>query len=153
MSATNLNHVSVCAPDLETSMRFYERVFGMKPVPTPNFGFPVRWLRVGSLQLHLFERPGEAPQYHHLGLTVDDFDAAYRAAAELDAFDRTTFGHHLYELPGNNAQLYLRDPGGNLIEVDFPDVNALSPDIRSEMKRLGDRFPQNEENQRATLFL
>ena len=38
------------------SVGFYEEIFGMQRVPTPNFGFPVQWLRVGSLQLHLFER-------------------------------------------------------------------------------------------------
>ena len=153
MAATNLNHVSVCAPDLAESIRFYRRLLGVEPVPTPNFGFPVQWLRVGPLQLHLFERPGEGPQYHHLGITVDDFEAVYRTAAELDVFDRTTFGHHLYELPGNNVQLYVRDPGGNLVEIDWPDVTTLPDDIRADMKRMEDRFPQTEDNMRATLFL
>jgi catechol 2,3-dioxygenase-like lactoylglutathione lyase family enzyme len=54
MAATNLNHVSLIARDLEESVRFYLEVFGMERIPTPNFGFPVHWLRVGPLQLHLF---------------------------------------------------------------------------------------------------
>lgn len=153
MPATNLNHVSISAPNLEASARFYEDVFGMERIATPNFGFPVQWLRVGALQLHLFERPGDAPTYHHLGLTVDDFPAVYRKAKELGIHDRTTFGHHLYELPGGEAQMYLRDPGGNLIEVDWPDARALPREILDEMRKLADRFPQSEENQRATLFL
>ena len=153
MAAVNLNHVSVVARDLEESVRFYAEVFGMRRVPTPNFGFPVQWLQVGPLQLHLFERPDEAPTYHHLGLTVDDFEAVYRIASERELFDRTTFGHHLYELPGANAQMYLRDPAGNMVEVDAPDVSILPEDVRRDMKKLADVNPQTEENLRATLFL
>jgi lactoylglutathione lyase len=153
MRATNLNHVSVSTPKMEESIRFYEELFGMERVPTPNFGFPVQWMRVGSLQLHLFQRPGDAPVYHHLGLTTDDFEGTYRKAKELGIFDHTTFRHHLYELPGKNAQMYLRDPGGNLIEVDWPDVDSLSPELRADMKLLADQHPQTAENLQATLFL
>ena len=153
MPAINLNHVSVVARDLRESVGFYEEIFGMQRVPTPNFGFPVQWLRVGSLQLHLFERPEDAPVYHHLGLTVDDFASVYRKTKALGIHDKTTFGHHLYELPGKNVQLYLRDPAGNLIEVDWPDFRTLSPEVRADMRRLADRDRQGEENLRATLFL
>ena len=63
MPAINLNHVSVVARDLRESLGFYEEIFGMQRVPTPNFGFPVQWLRVGPLQLQItLERP------HDLGL-------------------------------------------------------------------------------------
>jgi hypothetical protein len=49
--------------------------------------------------------------------------------------------------------MYLRDPSGNLIEVDWPDVRTLSPKTRAEMRRLADRDPQDAENLQATLFL
>jgi len=153
MPATCLNHVSVSATNLRESVRFYDELFGMQPVPTPNFGFPVQWLRVGPLQLHLFERPEEAPRYHHVALTVDDFESVYRRAKERDLFDAVTFGHHFYELPGNIAQLYLRDPSGNMVEVDAPNLSSLPADILADMKRLADKNPQSEENLRATLFL
>jgi catechol 2,3-dioxygenase-like lactoylglutathione lyase family enzyme len=153
VAATGLNHVSVVARDLEASSRFYEELFGVERLPTPNFGFPVRWLRVGDVQLHLFERRDAAPTYHHFALAVDDLPAVYERARELDAFDRTAFGHYLYELPDDIAQLYLRDPGGNLVEVDAPRASALPADIRAQMRRLADAHPQDAENLRATLFL
>jgi lactoylglutathione lyase len=56
--APTLNHVSIIATDLEASARFYVDELGLEPLPTPNFGFPVLWLRAGDRQLHLFERPG-----------------------------------------------------------------------------------------------
>lgn len=152
MSA-NLNHVSLNVRDLERSTRFYVELFGMEPVPTPNFGFPVRWLRVGDLQLHLFERPDDPPRHHHVALAVDDFPAFYRRAEKLDIFDRDAFGHHFFELPGDVAQLYVRDPGGNLVEVDAPGASALPESLRASLRRLEDVHPQDEENRRATLFL
>lgn len=153
MAATNLNHVSVSTPDLQKSIRFYQDLLGLEPVPTPNFGFPVQWMRVGDLQLHLFERPGEAPTYHHLALTVDDFATVYHKARDLGIFDSTTFGYHFYELPQSNAQLYLRDPGGNLVEINYPDITDVPDDVRKDSKMLADNNPQSDENMQATLFL
>lgn len=153
MTGVAINHVSVVAGDLETSISFYEELFAVERLPTPNFGFPVQWLRVGDLQLHLFQRPGGAPTYHHFALEVEDFPGVYARARALDAFDGTAFRHHLYELPGDIAQLYIRDPGGNLVEVDAAGASGLPAELRAEMKHLADVHPQDEENLRATLFL
>ena len=155
MSASGLNHVSVSSASLEESIAFYGELFGMERIATPNFGFPVQWLRVGDEQLHLFERPGSAPTYHHFAVTVavEDFEQVYIRAAAREAFDRTTFGHHLNELPGDCAQLYLRDPAGNLVEVDALGASRLPDAVRRDMRRLADAQPQDEQNLRATLFL
>jgi len=82
--AVGLNHVSVVAHDLEESMRFYVDVLGLEPVPTPTFGFPVRWLKAGGLQVHLFERPDEPPTYAHFAFTVDDIVAVYERPGARD---------------------------------------------------------------------
>jgi catechol 2,3-dioxygenase-like lactoylglutathione lyase family enzyme len=152
MSSGDLNHVSIRASDLESSIRWYQELFGVELVQTPNFGFPVQWLRAGSRQLHLFERPGEAPTYHHFGLTVDNVEAVYDRAKALDAFDRETFAGHLVELPGDCVQLYLRDPAGNLVEVNAIGASRLPERIRSALVRLADVHPQSEENLQATLL-
>jgi catechol 2,3-dioxygenase-like lactoylglutathione lyase family enzyme len=153
--AQGLNHVSVSSESLEESIAFYTELFGMERVPTPNFGFPVQWLRVGDDQLHLFQRPDPAPTYHHFALTVpiEAFEELYREAEAREVFDRTTFGHHLNELPSDCIQLYLRDPAGNLVEVDALGASRLPEALRSDMRRLADILPQEEENLQATLFL
>jgi catechol 2,3-dioxygenase-like lactoylglutathione lyase family enzyme len=151
--ATRINHVSVSAPDLEVAQRFYTDLFGAVPVPAPNFGFPVRWLSIGDAQLHLFQRTVDAPRHHHFALTVEDLPPVYRRAGELGAYDSEAFGHHLYELPGDVAQLYLRDPGGNLVEVDSPRAGGLPDSIRRDMKVLGEVHSQGPENRRARLSL
>src|SRR4051812_34264761 len=95
--ATRINHVSIAASDLEESTRFYEEVFGMERIPTPKFADPVQWLRVGELQLHLFlDTRNQPPARHHIGLTIDDFDAAFNA---VKARTSGEFGWRLVELP------------------------------------------------------
>jgi catechol 2,3-dioxygenase-like lactoylglutathione lyase family enzyme len=152
MRATRINHVSISAPDLEASIRFYTEVFGMKRVPAPRFsGQPVAWLRVGDQQLHLFQREG-APRYHHFGIDVDDFEAAYLKMRELAIRDETTFLGGIFELPGGEVQMYLRDPAGNLVEVDWPDVSTLNRSVVSDIVRLSDLVPQGEESCGARLY-
>jgi catechol 2,3-dioxygenase-like lactoylglutathione lyase family enzyme len=153
MPATGLNHVSVSARDPEESARFYIELFGMSRIPSPNFGDPVIWLRIGDLELHLFEQDVEAPRRHHFALTVDDLGAVYRSAKERGILDPRTSGRSLRELPDGSVQLYLRDPSGNLVEIDHPDAARLDPDLRADLGRLADDHPQSEENRRATLFL
>jgi len=153
VTQAHINHVSVGAKDLRDSVQFYTEIFGAQMIDTPNFGFPVQWLRVGDLQLHLFQRPGAAPSYHHFALAVDDFEAVFRATRARGLHDAETMGSHLNELPGGQVQLYIRDPGGNLVEVNWPDARSLGDEIRLEMVRLEDREPQNESNRRAVLYL
>jgi catechol 2,3-dioxygenase-like lactoylglutathione lyase family enzyme len=140
--AVGLNHVSVVARDLEESVRFYVDVLGLEPLPTPDFGFPVQWLRAGSLQVHLFERPDAPPTYAHFALEVDDVVGCYERAGALGALDET-FGYTIAELPGGEAQLYVRDPAGNLVELDHRDGAGARARIPG-MIVLADRRPQPE---------
>jgi catechol 2,3-dioxygenase-like lactoylglutathione lyase family enzyme len=150
--ATVLNHVSIGARDLEESTRFYEDLLGMKRIPTPNFGGRVQWLRLGTQQLHIAERDQDPGPYNHFGVTVDDFESVYRKAKELGIFENRMQGYHLCELPDGKVQLYLHDPAGNVLEVNHPDVSTLPAEIRSDMTKLVEAFPQSEENLRAKLY-
>ena len=153
MRATGLNHVSIHARDLEDSVRFYVEVFGMEPIPTYGFAFPVQYLRLGDLQLHLFERETDAPAFHHIGINVDDFEGAYLRAKELGILERESFFEDMYELPDGSVQMYVRDPAGNLVEIDWPDVSTLDRSLFPDLKRLGDTVPQTGDALRATLYL
>jgi catechol 2,3-dioxygenase-like lactoylglutathione lyase family enzyme len=154
MPATSINHISVHATDLDASATFYEELFGMRRIPSPNFAFPVQWLQLGPQQLHLFVRDDiEAPRFHHVGINVDDFDATYRHAKQHRVHDETAFFSKLYELPDGSVQMYVRDPADNLIEVDWPDVNMLDPDTRADVVKLGETVPQTGDARIATLYL
>jgi YD repeat-containing protein len=137
MAATRINHVSIVADDLDESARFYEELFGMERIPTPIFAGRVQWLRLGSNQLHLFLSDEDPPtQRHHLGIDVADFDAVYAKAKEMGILDVRAFGKPLRSHPTGWVQMYLRDPAGNLVEVDWPDVESLAPETRADVSPL-----------------
>jgi catechol 2,3-dioxygenase-like lactoylglutathione lyase family enzyme len=152
MPAIYLNHVSISARNLEESTRFYEDLLGMERIPTPNFGGNVQWLRIGSQQLHLAERDVTINHLNHFGITVDDFPAVYHRAKEMGVFEDRMQGYHLCELPDGKVQLYMHDPAGNTLEVNHPDVTTLPDDIRADITRLVDAFPQSDENLTAKLY-
>lgn len=137
MGATGFTHVSIGARDLDESARFYQEMFGMEEIPAPDFPFPVRWLRAGDLQLHLFRSDDPAPRTHHFGLDVDDFEAVYRKAPELGAAEASDYFSNVYELPDGAVQLYLRDPAGNLVEVNWPDATTLDRSVVGEIRKIG----------------
>jgi hypothetical protein len=113
----------------------------------------VLWLRLGEQQLHLFESNEDEPQpRQHLALDVEDFDAVYAKAKELGILDSRAFGSPLRTHPNGWAQLYLRDPAGNLIEVDAPDASALSPETLAEAVPLEESVEQTGDAARATLY-
>ena len=153
MRATRINHVSIPADDLDASARFYEDLFGAERIPTARFPEPVLWLRVGTNQLHLFTSDEDEPQpRQHLAFDVDDFDAVYAKAKELGILDSRAFGSPLRTHPAGWAQLYLRDPAGNLVEVDTPDASALSPETLAGALPLADSVEQAGNAATATLY-
>lgn len=152
MRATRFNHVSIHANDLEESLRFYIDVFGMERLPSPDFAQHVEWLRLGDQQLHLFHRETPAPEFHHIALDVDDFEAAYLKAKELGLLDEVSFGAAVRELPGGAVQMYIRDPAGNLVELDWPDVKSLDRSVIVNIRRVVDERPQSDEALQSTLY-
>jgi catechol 2,3-dioxygenase-like lactoylglutathione lyase family enzyme len=149
-----LNHVSIPALDVDEAMRWWQALFGMEQLPAPNFGFPVRWLRLGDFQLHLYTSEQPSQQGQHFGMEVDDFEEAYRRLDAAGAFEERSRFASMYELPNGIVQLYFRDPYGNLVEIDHPDVSALDRSLFGDrLRRLEDDQPQDEENRRATLFM
>lgn len=152
MRATRFNHVSIHASDMDESLGFYTELFGMERLPSPDFSGHVEWLALGPQQLHLFKSDGPPPRAHHLALDVDDFEAVYVKAKELGLFDGDTFGASVRELPGGAVQMYIRDPAGNLVEIDWPDVSTLDRSVVTDIGRLQDERPQTDEAAQATLY-
>lgn len=152
MTAIRFNHVSVHAYDLEESARFYEQVFGMERIPSPAFPHSkVLWLRCGDQQLHLFQREHtEATPFHHFSLDVDDFEAVYLRAREGDFLDKAAWWSTIWEHPAGWLQMYIRDPAGNLIEVDCPDAASVDRSIVTEIQMLPD---QRGEHANASVYL
>jgi catechol 2,3-dioxygenase-like lactoylglutathione lyase family enzyme len=152
MRALGFNHLSVGSKDLAASLHFYETVLGMERIPTYNFGFKTQYLRCGNLQLHVFELDDHVPVFQHFAIDVDDFHAVYEAAKALGALESETFRNAVNELPDGSVQMYLRDPGGNLLEVDWPDVTTLDRSRIPELKKLDEFARQEGEALSASLY-
>ena len=152
MAATGINHVSVPTLDLDESEHFYTELFGAERLFSPNFGAPVRWLRLGHMQIHLFHDSVGGSGAGHFAVTVDDLAPVYERALELGALDPVVNGHYFWELPDGVVQLYMRDPSNNLVEVNAHSASPLPEPIRADLRALADVQPQSEENQRARLL-
>jgi catechol 2,3-dioxygenase-like lactoylglutathione lyase family enzyme len=151
IKATSFTHTSVHAHDLDESVRFYKELFGMEEIPAPDFPFPVRWLRLGDLQLHLFQSEDLAPKGHHFGVDVDDFEATYVKVGKMDVREKEGYFSYLYEIPDGAVQMYLRDPAGNMVEVNWPDASTLDRSVVTE--EIHKIEAETAESAKATLYL
>jgi catechol 2,3-dioxygenase-like lactoylglutathione lyase family enzyme len=153
MRATRVNHVSIPCRDLDESERFYRDVFGLERLPTFDFRFPVRYLRLGEQQLHLMQLPEEQPlPNQHFAVDVDDFEEAFTRLRDLGALDTRAHARAVWELPDGSVQMYARDPAGNLLEVNWPDASTLDRDVVGDIPRRADDVEQSADARGATLY-
>ncbi len=113
-----LDHSSVRIRDVERSRRFYEGLLGLDPAPRPDLGIPGMWYTLGRGQLHLIQneasmRGGIDPTGPHFAIEVEDLDALRRCLNEA--------GIEMLDL---GAQLWIRDPDGNVVELRAPAGDA-----------------------------
>lgn len=84
---------------------------------------------------------------------MDGLEEAYTRAKHLGVLERESFFEDMYELPDGSVQMYLPDPAGNLVEIDWPDVTTLDRSLFPELQQLADSVAQNGDALRATLYL
>jgi catechol 2,3-dioxygenase-like lactoylglutathione lyase family enzyme len=161
MSVPFINHVALPVDDVDRASAFYVDWFGARPIPSPKFRVPVAWLLLGKIQVHLVQHeasqaePGIPSTAYHFAVAIDDkttFEELYGRAEREGAFDTSTFQHHIFTLPGGDVQLWVRDPSGNLIEVDYPDVADLDPRIAAATRRWVEDHELSDVNRQASLF-
>ncbi|MFO0998446.1 MAG: VOC family protein [Alphaproteobacteria bacterium] len=123
MGLVDLNHFSITvAPDaIEGTEKFYTDVLGLRVGDRPAFTFPGRWLYCGETAVvHLIGtgEPGAAPpdtgRLDHI---------AFRAtglAAMRERIEKSGVEFRERDVPGGRLrQLFVRDPNGILIELNF----------------------------------
>jgi catechol 2,3-dioxygenase-like lactoylglutathione lyase family enzyme len=116
----SVHHVSFRVDNLETALAFYEGVLGCRRLPRPD-GLPGArgaWLKSGSTEVHLTEAPADeatgyppsriVPFACHVAFHVDDLDAL-EAGLSARGVERLRGDFGL-------AQIFVRDPSGNLLE-------------------------------------
>lgn len=130
MAGLSLHHVSVIVTDLDRSALFYQRLFGLAPIPRPPFSVPGLWLGVGPLQVHLVVHPAGNFRTRavdnddiHFAFRTDDFEAfvdrakgmGFREDGEADDPKRMIVKR---QGMAGFPQCYLLDPDRNIIEVN-----------------------------------
>lgn len=119
VGVTKLSHVNVTVPaELEEATRhFYAVVMGLTEVPKPaeSKGRGGAWYQLGPVQLHLSREnpaPDNSGSKRHVCYSVQnlaDAEQQFRNAGVEIIPDSLP-------IPGS-PRFYVRDPGGNLIEV------------------------------------
>ncbi len=112
-----LHHVNVTVPpELEAATKeFYGAVLGLKQVPKPPASRKSgAWYQIGATQLHLSveAETDNASSSRHVCFTVSDLDDAekrFRDAGVKIVPDARP-------VPGS-PRFYVRDPGGNQLEI------------------------------------
>ena len=145
MPLSHLEHFLIQTADMEKTREWYVDVLGMRVGPSPDFKFPVFWLYLGDRDVvHVTEggKNVSANRQTYLGQQSDATEGsgvvdhvAFRASGLKDMIrhlenlgvdfkQRQVSDQGLY-------QLFMFDPNGIKIELNFP--NAEAEDMQAEV--------------------
>lgn len=121
MRVRRLTHAAVLVTDLKRAKAFYGHVLGLSEKQRPEFDFPGAWYDLGDCELHLMVTLEGLPpaerrprRDYHISLQVEDLAAARRALDEAGLPTR--------ESSSGRGSIFVRDPDGNLIELQPPSA-------------------------------
>jgi catechol 2,3-dioxygenase-like lactoylglutathione lyase family enzyme len=129
MPVQALEHITIRCADLDATRDFYVELIGLTEGARPDFPFRGYWLYLGEVPVvHLVDaadkgsawggEPGAAiadtGPFDHVAFRGDDFAAMRAALAKAGMSFRER------QVPGGTlAQLFVRDPDGVLVEINF----------------------------------
>ncbi len=125
MQIGKLDHVNVRTSNLETMVKWYTSILGMRAGDRPNFPFPGAWMYAGpQAVVHLVGVEGDPGIGSESKLKLEHF--ALSASGRV-AFEKQLAGagekFERNDLPDVGIVQYnLWDPDGNHIHIDFPAV-------------------------------
>ena len=118
------DHVNIRTVNLEGMVAWYEDVLGLRSGPRPEFPVPGAWLYLAeTCVIHLIEADppptlyteGESLRMEHMAFRAEDMDAF------VSKLEERGIAYKLFPFEALDIVLvFLRDPDGNRIHVDFP---------------------------------
>ena len=126
---SHFDHVAVYVTDLSAARAFYAGVLGLAEVDRPaSFDFPGAWFRVGGGTLHLLVEAGRGPAHpRHFCLWVNDVHSAARRLASAGCAVEWSTRHKIVGV----SRFFTRDPDGNRVELQGPEVGRPDPGMRA----------------------
>ena len=148
MPLSHLEHFLIQTADLQATRDWYVRVLGMKEGWHPDFKFPVVWLYIGEKDvLHLTEGGANVSENRKKYLGQQSTDVHGSGVVDHVAFRATGLPDMLAHLGREGIQftqrmvsdqglyqLFLHDPNGVKIELNFDNSEALQHGIKPELK-------------------
>jgi catechol 2,3-dioxygenase-like lactoylglutathione lyase family enzyme len=124
MPLTAFDHVNIRTANLDAMVAWYDDILGIAKGARPNFPVPGAWLYLGDRAvIHLIEAD-PAPMIHQEGESLRMEHVAFRAtgmAGFTEKLDQRGIAYKLVPFDEIDTVLvFLRDPDGNRIHVDFP---------------------------------
>jgi len=118
------DHVNIRTSHLADLVQWYEDNLGLRSGPRPEFPVPGAWLYLGDIcVLHLIEADPE-PMLYSEDESLRMEHIAFRAEGMAEFTANLTANGIAYKLfPFDALEIvlvFLRDPDGNRIHVDFP---------------------------------
>ena len=117
------DHVNIRTVNLDKMVAWYEDVLGLRSGPRPEFPVPGAWLYLAeTCVLHLIEADPpprvyserESLRMEHMAFRAEDIDAF------VNKLEERGIAYKLFPFEALNIVLvFLRDPDGNRIHVDF----------------------------------
>lgn len=118
MQIASFVHAALRVTNLEQSDYFYHTLLGLNRIER-DLKFPGLWYQIGSFQLHLIAEPRVVDDLvnaekwgrnRHLAFTVSDLEVMKERLLEE--------GYPIQASASGRAALFVRDPDGNIIELN-----------------------------------
>jgi catechol 2,3-dioxygenase-like lactoylglutathione lyase family enzyme len=125
MAVTEMNHFTVLTDDLERTRAFYVGLLGLREGSRPPLGFPGAWLYAGERPiLHVIA--GRALPEERRGVLDHMAFSATDLAGVTARLEAAGISYDLRRQPESNVwQLFLSDPNGARVELDFASSETL----------------------------
>ena len=141
MPISHLEHILIGADDVDATTAWYVDVLGVRMGDHPDFGVPVNWLYLGGGDvIHIAQAPmdgGAKPvntpsrediarggrPIHHIAFRAGGLaeTMAHLKSMDVEFIEQQAGGQNLY-------QLFMQDPNGITVELNFPADEAVDLD-------------------------
>lgn len=154
MPLNHMQHFLVQSEDIEKTKDWYVNVLGLKEGYTPDFKFPVYWLYIGDQDvLHLTQGGKDVSQNRMTYLGQQSQDTQGSGVIDHIAFHASDLYGMIRHFEKRNIhfterqvdsqglyQLFLSDPNGIKIELNFANAEAMGRKPQVMASELADEW-------------